>query len=407
MSDKTDVVLKYSYYKIFKYFSKSAFNILLNNDIIPIAYPDKNGFGEFETLIENEEEFEWILSKQFHLYVIENSAAYEYYKDLQNKGLNIKLYIGPENPYEEEPYFKTIYKKGKGIIKVQEKRTILNTVFKEFLDMASKNIILNPPYNGDLHLEILKSIVEVESKKSNFDIICIHPASFLIFPTRKRPEFMNGIIHDFDVINRSLSNEYFGINDKDLVITHLQNNGLSFSDNSIDDPNFCCFKLNPRFKDCYQNVCSIWKKVTIKHPVDKIKTVSYTTPNSEFPLKYYITRAVTSDANTKGGNKGFRLVTKVQSTAFDGKTGAGCKFLNFNTAITRNNAWESYLTKFSRFCIAMDESIKLALYMDDYTESWTNKRFCDYFEITGYIDDEHAVPNSEWETILNVINKVK
>ena len=45
--------------------------------------------------------------------------------------------------------------------------------------------------------------------------------------------------------------------------------------------------------------------------------------------------------------------------------------------------------------------------MDDYTEPWTNKRFCDYFGITGYIDDEHAVHNSEWETILNVINKVK
>jgi len=406
MSEKTDVVLRYSFYEIFRRKFNNLNNPLLIDDTIYFAYPDKNFFGTFEELIENEEEFKWVMSKKFIFYVIENSPASEYCYDFQEKGLNIEVITGPENPFEEKPYPKAIYKKGK-IITKYENRTVINENFKRFLDMASKNLILNPPYNGDLHLEILKSIVEVESKKPNFDIICIHPASFLIFPTRKRPEFMNGIIYDFDVINRSLSNEYFGINDKDLVITHLQNNGLSFSGNSIDDPNFCCFKLNPRFKDCYQNVCSIWKKVTIKHPVDKIKTVSYTTPNSEFPLKYYITRAVTSDANTKGGNKGFRLVTKVQSTAFDGKTGAGCKFLNFNTAITRNNAWESYLTKFSRFCIAMDESIKLALYMDDYTEPWTNKRFCDYFGITGYIDDEHAVHNSEWETILNVINKVK
>lgn len=39
----------------------------------------------------------------------------------------------------------------------------------------------------------------------------------------------------------------------------------------------------------------------------------------------------------------------------------------------------------------------------DYTQPWDDKRFCDYFNITGYIDDEHAEPNSEWETILNTM----
>lgn len=41
------------------------------------------------------------------------------------------------------------------------------------------------------------------------------------------------------------------------------------------------------------------------------------------------------------------------------------------------------------------------LWTNDYTQPWTDKRFCEYFKITGYIDDEHAEPGSEWETILN------
>ena len=46
-------------------------------------------------------------------------------------------------------------------------------------------------------------------------------------------------------------------------------------------------------------------------------------------------------------------------------------------------------------------------WMSDYTQSWSDKRFCEYFEITGYIDDEHAEPGSEWETILKTIEEYK
>ena len=45
--------------------------------------------------------------------------------------------------------------------------------------------------------------------------------------------------------------------------------------------------------------------------------------------------------------------------------------------------------------------------MVDYTQPWDDKRFCEYFGITGYIDDEHAEPGSEWETILNTMKEYK
>ena len=43
--------------------------------------------------------------------------------------------------------------------------------------------------------------------------------------------------------------------------------------------------------------------------------------------------------------------------------------------------------------------------MGDYTKPLDDKHFCEYFGITGYIDDDHAEPCSEWETILNTMNK--
>ena len=51
------------------------------------------------------------------------------------------------------------------------------------------------------------------------------------------------------------------------------------------------------------------------------------------------------------------------------------------------------------------ESRVLTPYMQDYTQPWTDKRFCEYFGITGYIDDDNAEPNSEWEIILNTMKE--
>jgi hypothetical protein len=43
--------------------------------------------------------------------------------------------------------------------------------------------------------------------------------------------------------------------------------------------------------------------------------------------------------------------------------------------------------------------------MQDYTQPWDDKRFCEFFGITGYIDDDNAEPGSEWEIILNTMKE--
>lgn len=143
----------------------------------------------------------------------------------------------------------------------------------------------------------------------------------------------------------------------------------------------------------WQYVQSIYQKLITKCPVGTLKNATVKPNNMLFPLKYYITRFATSDHNDNGGNNGFRICSQNYNTAIQATIVAGAKFLNFNTEQERYNAWQSYLTKFARFCIAMDESTKLAPYMDDYTQPWTDERFKEYFELT----------DEEWKVIDETI----
>ena len=79
------------------------------------------------------------------------------------------------------------------------------------VEMKFDAIIANPPYCSGLHLKILKDLLGLSD-----NVVCIHPASWLQFPTRQRPVFMNGRIGDFQIIDRKEANEMFDIDGGDL-----------------------------------------------------------------------------------------------------------------------------------------------------------------------------------------------
>ena len=110
------------------------------------------------------------------------------------------------------------------------------------LGMKFDAIVANPPYCAGLHLKILQDLMPLSD-----NIVCIHPASWLQFPTRQRPAFMNGRIGDFQIIDRKDANEMFGINAGDIVISTFVAQGSSFQGSPVTDPQFCCFKFNSRF----------------------------------------------------------------------------------------------------------------------------------------------------------------
>lgn len=67
--------------------------------------------------------------------------------------------------------------------------------------MKFTGIILNPPY-GNLHLPILKDSLEHADWDRDAQVVCIHPANWLQFPTKKRPDWMNGHIKEFNIVDR-------------------------------------------------------------------------------------------------------------------------------------------------------------------------------------------------------------
>lgn len=259
-------------------------------------------------------------------------------------------------------------------------------------EMKFDVVVMNPPFCNGLHLRVLKEVIPHVNFDNGGEVLCIHPAKWVQFPTRERnttdknekpvPHFLNGLIAGFDMVEREDANNMFGINDGDLVITDLKKDGMSFISDAVNDPQFCCFKFNSRFAANWKIVKSIYNKVTVKCP-NKVSNKTEKPDITRFPLKYYTTRFATSDHNENGGNNGFRICSQKYSTAIQTSVVAGAKFLNFATEQERYNAWQSYLTKFARFCVAMDESTKLVPYMDNYQQPWDDQRFYQHFGLTA------------------------
>ena len=139
-------------------------------------------------------------------------------------------------------------------------------------------------------------------------------------------------------------------------------------------------------------VQSIYNKIIVKCPVETLNTGQKRNPEN-YSLRMSTARSATMSEHEIGGTTGFRLVSRNYETACRTNLAGGIKFLNFNSEQERYNAWQSYLTKFARFCVMIDESTKLAPYMDDYSEPWTDKRFKEYFGLNDI----------EWQLIDMVI----
>ena len=87
-----------------------------------------------------------------------------------------------------------------------------------------------------------------------------------------------------------------------------------------------------------------------------------------------------------------------------------CSHIEFESENELVNFYDSVNTRFFLYLFnahTNDVHVKAEYlpYMQDYSKPWTDRRFCDYFKITGYIDDNTGEPGSEWETILNAVTK--
>lgn len=245
--------------------------------------------------------------------------------------------------------------------------------------------IMNPPYEGSLHLQILKKIIPFSKK-----IINISPLRWLQDPLanhKKDSDFIkyeNSIskkIEEIQCIKSNEVNKIFNISCGDLGIYIIGNGGFNYSfsqDNPLID------------KFISKTTLSFMDVSTKEGYRGKYTSQFFGIINSHY-----------GDTNVWIKND-YNLFTTKRETNTN-------KVIFFKRENEMKNCFNFLCLKSMLFyarIIRVNQRIpwQFVPYLD-FTEPWTDKRFCEYFGITGYISDTEAEQGSEWETILNVMKE--
>ena len=278
---------------------------------------------------------------------------------------------------------------------------------KELASMPKFDVsIMNPPYDKNLHLKILEAVIPIADK-----VVNISPVRWLQDPLAKYKKnsdykkFENSIskkIESLDVIDVELSNNLFNIaNFGALGIYKVGTGGYDYdlvAKEYLGDAYSICNKV----LQCNDKISNHIQKGTAGICV-KVAEIRGFGSGKNFDIVSLIHSEPYIDGN---GYKEKKFKKKDVIT----KDVEGESFVKVNSVEEGKNFINSTRTLFHHFlvkCWKMDQHVPLKFlpYMQDYTQPWTDKRFCEYFNITGYIDDDNAVPNSEWEIILNTMKE--
>jgi len=272
--------------------------------------------------------------------------------------------------------------------------------------------IMNPPYNGNLHLKILEKVIPCADK-----VVNISPVRWLQDPLafyKKGTDFekfekIRKNTNLKEIIDAKTASKLFGI---DLTFSlgiydiETKNKGIytplidcadaavaasvyyKILDKIVEDNNYAKLDIH-KYDDGLENyVCAANFSPESKYGKKRL-----------FWLKE-VGRAFTDGYTYRDYKEGNRFATRgdisnTECIVFPAKT----------EAINCYDSFKCKLPKFICMLSSVDVNVypKFAPWMSDYKQPWNDKRFCEHFGITGYIDDDHAEPNSEWETILNTM----
>ena len=245
--------------------------------------------------------------------------------------------------------------------------------------------IMNPPYNGNLHLQILEKVIPMAD-----EVVNISPVRWLQDPLAKYKknsdyikyeESISKKIDSCEIIKSDIANKLFDISFGDLGIYKISKGGFNYNfaqNNSLVN------------KFISKNDITFMDVATKEGYRGKYKSNHFGIINSH----YGDTSVWIKDS--------FELFTTKRETNTN-------KVLFFNNDEEVKNCFCFLNLKVMRYfakIIRKNQRVpwQFVPYLD-YSKPWTDKRFCEYFGITGYIDDEHAEPDSEWETILNTMKE--
>ena len=281
---------------------------------------------------------------------------------------------------------------------------------KEIASMPKFDIaIMNPPYDKKLHLKILEAVIPVADK-----VVNISPVRWLQDPLakykknsdyKKFEESISKKIESLDIISSDIASNIFSAAfNMNLGIYKIAHGGYDYKkcENNIIDrilstmPDNMCNHL----KMSIPNNWSLVMSMMVGGSGGRLATCS--SWNSEYD-KYVYHDNKNNNGQTYEEYRRSKCWGNVKPRA------KACHF-EFATEDELRNFYDALQTKFFRYIFTVslvDVNVhpEFYPYMQDYTQPWDDKRFCEYFGITGYIDDDHAVQNSEWEIILNTMKE--
>ena len=287
----------------------------------------------------------------------------------------------------------------------------INKILKEFkeTDMKFDVAIMNPPYDGNLHLKILENVIPIADK-----VVNISPVRWLQDPLAKYKKnsdykkFEKSIskkIENLEIIDSNTASILFSAAfNMNLGIYTIGRGGYNYKqyENSIIDRILSTMpdNMNKHLQMSIPNNWSLVMSLMVGGSGGRLATCS--SWNSEYNKYVYY--------NNKNNNgQTYEEYRKSKCWGNVKPRAEACHF-EFLTKFELQNFYDALQTKFFRYIFVVtlvDVNVhpEFYPYMQDYTQPWTDKRFCEYFGITGYIDDDHAVPGSEWEIILKTMEQ--
>ena len=267
-----------------------------------------------------------------------------------------------------------------------------NTEWLNTIDWVVKNMkfdvaIMNPPYDGNLHLKILEKVIPIAK-----EIVNISPSRWLEDPLAKYKKasdfnkFEDNIskkIEKLEIISAAQSNKIFNISFGNMAISLIGKGGFDY--NTFN---------NNVFVNKIVNKCSLSIMDRSTKEGSKVAVL---------PKYFGIINSHLGDT-TRWISNNFNLFTTYRETYVN-------KLISFATqeeAINCFNYLNSIVMRYYAIQARENQRVpwQFVPYLD-FTKQWSNKSLCEYFEITGYIDDDHAEPDSEWEIILKTMEEYK
>lgn len=296
------------------------------------------------------------------------------------------------------------------IYSVDNQEKDINKILKDYEgDMPKFDIaIMNPPYNGNLHLKILEKVILLADK-----VVNISPIRWLQDP----------------LVNFKKSTDYKKF--ENSISKKIESLNIISVDTATDIFN-AKMPSDMGIYVCKNDINNNLYKQLVNPIINKILNQINNWPIFETNKKDGWRVRIPTVVNTVGGNycktkKNLSSIGKVlyfldgkkdnkywfefyNKNQFTKTTPEITNSIKFDDEITAKNFCNTYKTKLAKYythCVKVDVHVhpETILWVEDYTQPWDDKRFCEYFGITGYIDDDHAEPGSEWEIVLNTMKE--